>query len=181
MVHDPELLDRLSAHAPVRFEGVAFRATRLGLDPLTPSLAGGRWAPRDTTPVLYTSLEREGALAEISYHLGLLDPRPSKPITVHELHATTHKTLRLLRADLLTLGVDWSVSESLGYVRTQEIGAAVAFLECDGLIAPSARWPCANLMLFTAHQATGDRLELKSSETVDWVAWARAHERLTER
>ncbi len=96
MVHDRELLDRLSAYTPIRFDDVAFRATRLGLDPLTPSLADGRWAPRDTTPVLYASFERQGALAEISYHLGQLDPLPSKPVTVHELRATTHKTLRLL-------------------------------------------------------------------------------------
>jgi hypothetical protein len=30
----------------------------------------------------------------------------------------------------------------------QEIGAAVEFLGCDGLIAPCARWDCENLMLF---------------------------------
>lgn len=180
-MHDRELLDRLSAYTPIRFDDVAFRATRLGLDPLTPSLAGGRWAPRDTTPVLYASFERQGALAEISYHLGQLDPLPSKPVTVHELRATTHKTLRLLRADLLNLGVDWSEFGSLGYDRTQAIGAAAAFLECDGLITPSARWPCDNLMLFTNNQAVGDRLDLKSSETVDWIARARSPRLLPDR
>ncbi len=46
--------------------------------------------------MLYASFERQGALAEISYHLGQLDPLPSKPVTVHELRAATHKTLRLL-------------------------------------------------------------------------------------
>ncbi len=180
MIHDRDLLDRLSAYAPIRFDDTVFRATRLGLNPLAPSLAGGRWAPRDETPVLYTSLAREGALAEISYHLGQLTPRPSKPITLHQLHATAHKALRLLRADLIPLGVERDACESLGYQRTQEIGAAVAFLECDGLIAPSARWPCENLMLFTANHSAENRLELRGSEIVDWIAWARAQHLLPE-
>ena len=38
--------------------------------------------------------------------------------------------------------------ESVNYHRTQEIGAAVAFLGCDGLMVPSARWDCENLVLF---------------------------------
>lgn len=180
MVHDRDLLDRLSAYGPSRFDAAVFRATHLGLDPLTPSLSGGRWAPRDVTPVLYTSLEREGALAKISYHLDQLEPRPSKPVAVHEIRATAHRTLKLLRADLVGLGVEWTEYESLGYIRTQEIGAAVAFLECDGLIAPSARWPCDNMMLFTANQSPDDLLALKSSDTVDWIAWATSRQLLPQ-
>jgi hypothetical protein len=49
---DPDLLDRLNAFKPVRYDGVVFRATRQGLDPLTGSYPGGRWIPRDVTPVL---------------------------------------------------------------------------------------------------------------------------------
>lgn len=180
MIHDRDLLDRLSAHVPIRFDGAVFRATRFGLDPLTPSLSGGRWAPRDVTPVLYTSFERDGALAEIAYHLGQLEPRPSKPVAIHELYVTAHRTLKLLRADLVPLGVEWPAYESLGYGRTQEIGAAVAFLECDGLIAPSARWPCDNLMIFTADHSPDDLLELRTFDTVDWIAWAKMQHLLPE-
>ena len=175
MVHDRALLDQLAAFTPIRFDAPAFRATRIGLDALTPSLAGGRWAPRDVTPVLYTSLEREGALAEISFHLSLLDPKPSKPVMLHRMYATARATIRLLRADLVSLGVDWDDYHSVGYNRTQEIGAAIAFLECDGLLAPSARWPCDNLMLFMSNHALADKLELESSEPVNWVAWLDAN------
>jgi hypothetical protein len=172
VVHDRALLDRLSAFAPITFDDVTFRATRLGLNPLAPSLAGGRWAPKDVTPVLYTCLEREGALAEISFHLSQLDPRPSKPVTLHRIRATARAVLRLLRTDIVSLGVDWDRYGSLGYDRTQEIGAAVAFLECDGLIAPSARWSCDNLMLFMSNHSLSEKLELENSESVDWIAWA---------
>ena len=62
MIHDQDLVDRLSELATDRFEGEIFRATRIGADPMAPSISGGRWAPPPTdTPgiyVLYSSLER---------------------------------------------------------------------------------------------------------------------------
>jgi hypothetical protein len=175
VVHDRDLLDRLSAFAPITFDGVIFRATRSGLNPLTPSLAGGRWAPKDVTSVLYACLDREGALAEISFHLSQLSPMPSKPVAVHRIRTTARSTIRLMRGDLIELGVDLDRYGSLRYGRTQEVGAAIAFLECDGLIAPSARWTCENLMLFMNNHALDNRLELENSESVDWIAWTRTH------
>lgn len=178
MIHDRDLLDRLSGFPPLTFDDAVFRATRQGLDPLTGSYAGGRWAPRDSTSVLYTSVERDGALAEITFHLSQLDPWPSKPIKLHQLHVSARSVIRLLRADLSGLGVEWGDYGSLNYARTQQIGAAVAFLECDGLIAPSARWSCENLMLFMDNHRLKERLDLKHTETVDWIAWGRQHGRL---
>jgi hypothetical protein len=173
VVHDQDLLDRLAAYSPVPFSDAVFRATRSGLNGLTPSLAGGRWVHRDITPVLYTSMASDGALAEISYHLSLLTPRPSKPVHLHRIRATTRATLRLLRADLIELGVDWNKYGSLNYDRCQQIGAAVAFLDCDGLIAPSARWECENLMIFTNNRGIEQQLEIESTTEVDWIRWAK--------
>jgi hypothetical protein len=178
VVHDPDLLDRLSAFTPIRFDDVVFRATRQGLDPLTGSYAGGRWAPRDSIQVLYTSREQEGATAEIAFHLAQLTPRPSKPMMIHRLRVTTRSTIRLLRADFAELGVDSANYESVSYRRTQEIGAAVAFLECDGLIVPSARWTCENLVIFMDNHRLQETLEREHSEIVDWIGWARANGRI---
>jgi RES domain len=178
MVHDPDLLDRLSAFAPIRFDDLVFRATRQGLDPLTGSYAGGRWAPRDSVPVLYTCREREGAIAEIAFHLAQLTPRPSKPIMIHRLRATTRAAIRLLRADFADLGVRDADYDSVNYRRTQAIGAAVAFLECDGLIVPSARWTCENLVIFMDNHRLEETLECEHSEIVNWLAWAQVNGRL---
>jgi len=178
MVHDPDLLDRLSAFAPIRFDDVVFRATRLGLDALTGSYAGGRWAPRDSAQVLYTCREREGALAEMAFHLAQLTPRPSKPVMVHRLRATTRATIRLLRADFTGLGLDPGDYEAVNYGRTQAIGAAVAFLDCDGLLVPSARWTCENLVIFMDNHRLEETLDREHSESVDWLAWAQKHGRL---
>lgn len=57
--------------------------------------------------------------------------------------------------------------------RTQEIGAAIEFLGCDGLIAPSARWTCDNLMLFPERMRHDATLEIVHSETVDWLEWGK--------
>ena len=146
MIHNPELLDALSAYSTVRFSDTVFRATRLRLDPLADSTSGGRWNIRDHDPVLYTSLEFEGALAEISFHWSQVTPLPSKPVVVHRIQVSTERTLRLKLCDLVELGVDFDQFASLNYAKCQEIGAAVGFLECDGLITPSARWDCENLV-----------------------------------
>lgn len=175
MLHDRDLLDRLSAFKPERFDGVTFRATRLSLDPLAGSFTGGRWVPRDVTQALYTSLERDGALAEIAYHLSLLTPKPSKPVSVHELRVSAGSAVRLLRADLTALGVDTKDYSSVNYERTEKIGAAVAFLGCDGLIAPSARWDCNNLTLFLENHALHEKLDLVRSEEVNWREWEKLH------
>lgn len=102
-----------------------------------------------------------------------LNPRPTKPVVVHRLRVVARRTLRLVRADLLTLGVPDSVYEDVNLPRTQEIGAAVEFLGCDGLIAPSARWNCDNLMLFPERMGGNATLELVNSETVDWITWGK--------
>ena len=177
MIHDPKLLQRLDSRNTLAFAGTVFRATRVGQDPLAPSSRGGRWMVPDHVPVLYTSMERDGAIAEVAFHLSQLTPRPSKPIEVHEIEASARKTLRLVEADLFLLGVDPSAYKAINYPRTQEIGAAVEFLGCDGLIVPSLRWKCENAVFFVdRHDLAADTLRLVSTETIgDWQGWAREH------
>jgi hypothetical protein len=172
VIHDPALLEELSGFATEPFDGEVFRATRRSLDPLAASTSGGRWAPRGVVSVLYTSLLREGALAEISFHWSQFTPLPSKPAILHRLVVSTERKLRLLWADLNQLDVDMTQYESIAYHRTQEIGAAVAFLGCDGLIVPSARWSCDNLVIFTENHSLTGKLDVLSSEEIDWRAWA---------
>lgn len=80
----------------------------------------------------------------------------------------------MIRADILALGVPDLEYQGVNPQRTQAIGAAVEFLGCDGFIAPSARWNCENLMLFTERMGADATLELVSGETIDWFAWGTA-------
>jgi hypothetical protein len=83
--------------------------------------------------------------------------------------------LRLARADLTALGVDLTRYGERDYARTQQIGDAAAHLDIDGLIAPSARWPSDNLMIFTDNLSPTAKLAAVSSEEVVWREWALAN------
>jgi hypothetical protein len=126
--------------------------------------------------VLYTSLEREGSIAEVVSFLAELSPVPGpRPLKVSRLGASTAKTLHLVRTSLEKLGVDMTRYGERDYNRTQEIGAALAFLELDGLIAPSARWSCDNLMIFTANHSLNEHLEVIDTEEIEWRSWAQTN------
>lgn len=174
MVHDPDLLDLLCSFPQTEFRGDVFRATRRGLDALTASFSGGRWAPKGGASVLYTSLIKEGAMAELSFHLSQFNPLPSKPVNLHRISLTAKSTLRLFRANLESMGVVWEEYSTVNHFRTQEIGAAAVFLGCDGLIAPSARWSAENMMIFTENHFIDDNdLRLVETKEVAWIDWAK--------
>ena len=144
-----------------------------------PSVAAdGRHPPDGASghSVLYTSLERDGAIAEVASFLAALTPIPGpRQIDVTRLAVSASQTLRLVRADLATLGVHLDRYGERDYGRTQEIGAALVFLGFDGLIAPSARWPCDNLMIFSDNHALSETLQPVGTDKVEWRAWALSH------
>jgi len=175
MIHDTDLLDHLASFPIEGYSGTAYRATRQTLDPLVSSTNGGRWMPKGASSVLYTSLDRNGALAEIAFHWSQLDPIPSKPVQLHTLTVVAQRTLRLVRANLRELGVSDDEYTTINPARTQEIGAAVEFLGCDGLIAPSARWACDHLILFPDRLGADVSIEVVAAETIDWIGWAKSN------
>lgn len=168
---DLQLLDALDALTPVPFEGPVWRIVRQGRDPTQGYPAGGRWDPGQFE-VLYTALAREGALAEIHFHLSRQPVFPSRLVSVlHRLSVRTKRSLKLADMTALErLGVDTARFGELDYRRSQEIGDAAFFLGFDGLIVPSARWACQNLVLFT-ERLEGTAIAVEESEVVDWGAW----------
>ena len=57
--------------------------------------------------------------------------------------------------------------------------AAIAFLGCDGLIAPNARWSCENLMIFMEHVPLDREFTVTATHSVDWIDWARKNNLLS--
>lgn len=170
---DLALLDALDAHPGVSFEGDVWRIVRPERDVLQGYPSKARWDP-GTFDVLYTSLAREGALEEIHFHLSRQPVFPSRLQSVlHRIKVQTRRTLKL--ADLqavAALGIASEIFGTLDYSRTQEIADAADFLGFDGIIAPSARWSCQNLVLFTDKFGAGD-LVVVEREPVDWNVWRR--------
>ena len=144
---------------------------RAGRDPLQGSASGGRWDPT-LFDVLYTSLDTDGAVAEVHFHLTRQPVFPSKiKYGLHRIRTRTSKTLRLGDlAAMVPLGVDPTRYREILYEPTQRIADAAYFLGFDSIIAPNARWACNNLILFT-DQIAPDDLEVIESSEVDWAEW----------
>ncbi|MGE0284586.1 MAG: RES family NAD+ phosphorylase [Rhizobiaceae bacterium] len=173
---DDRLLDLVGEIEGQTFDGTMWRVVRTGRDVLDGSRGSGRWNTSEMS-VLYGAAEKDGAIAEIHFHLNRGQPVfPSRMRhDVFELAVKANQTLVLADMDQLRrLGVDDGSYRDLLYVRTQEIGAAAAFLGFDGLIAPSARWDCQNIVLFL-DAIDLDEMKTVSVEPIDWKAWRKTN------
>lgn len=170
---DIAVLDNVDALSRHTFVGSVWRITREGRDPLQGGSSNSRWCNGDFD-VLYTCLERDGAIAEIYSLLAAQPVFPSKLQSyVHRLEIAAEQALILADNQALErLGVEVARYREREYGQTQALADAAHFLGFDGLIVPSARWPCQNAVLFTDRIAPS-AITLVESETepVDWAAW----------
>jgi hypothetical protein len=167
--HDRALLDALDVPG-VHFAGTVWRIARAGRDPLKGSTLHGRWSAGDECPVVYTSCEKAGALAEIGFRLVQEPIWPSRiEHTIHEIKVECQRVLDLQEMDkLAALGVDTAKYASFDYSVTSRISAAANFMEFDAMLVPSARFACSNLVIFADR---ANDVELVRSEPVDWETW----------
>lgn len=181
---DYELLDAIEAIDPVDFEGSVWRTAREGNDPCRCSRSGGRWDD-GSFDILYTSETPDGAIAERYFHLKRGQPVfPSRPrYRLHEISCRLNRALRLVdMAALERLGVDSSKygrlsyqERTVEYPRTQDIGEAAHFLGFDGLIVPSARWNCRNVVLFCDEVPPEAYYHVEDHNLIDWDVWVAAN------
>jgi hypothetical protein len=170
---DLQLLDAVDAFRREPLDAEVWRVVPDGRDPVLGAPSLSRWC-NGTFDVLYTSLERGGAVAEIHSLLSLQPVYPSRTRWfAHRLKVSCQQTLKL--ADLPTLarlGVDTDRYADRDYARTQPIADAAYFLGFDGLIAPNARRRCLNLVLFTDRVAP-ERIAVASrdEQPIAWDQW----------
>jgi hypothetical protein len=178
---DLALLDLIDAFRCEAFSAEVWRVCREGRDPIQGAPSISRWC-NGAFDILYTSFERDGALAEVHSLLSSQPVFPSKVVShAHRLSITVQRSLRL--ADLATLaqlGVDTAKYGERDYAQTQAIADAAWFLDFDGIVAPSARWPCLNAMLFT-ERLSNKAIMIEESEptAISWQNW-RANARPAE-
>jgi RES domain-containing protein len=170
--HDDRLLDALGEIEGEPFQGAMWRVVRAGRSVLDGSRGAGRWNPA-TLSVLYGAEAPDGALAEMHYHLARgQSVFPSRmQHDLYELRIATKQTLVL--ADMqqrARLGIEERRYREMLYERTQEVGAAAAFMGFGGIIAPSARWDCQTIVLFLDAFDLDD-IEVVGSERINWNAW----------
>jgi hypothetical protein len=138
-VHDRAILDALEAADVISFSQTVWRIVRAGRDPILGSTADGRGSPGGTVEVLYTSIEREGALAEIGFRLLLEPVWPSRIAhEMHEIGVQAERTLNLAgMASLGPFGIDVSRYASFDYTATHAAAAAAHFLSSMDLSCPA--------------------------------------------
>jgi RES domain-containing protein len=183
---DNTLIDAIEAHQAVRFEGTVWRVVRENRSPLDCARSGGRWDD-GTFDVLYTAQARDGAMAEMFFHLARGQPVfPSRVRhRLHEVSVALERALRLVDlAALARLGLDTARYGQMSYEmrtdeypRSQDMAEVAHFLEFDGLIVPSARWSCSNVILF-CDRVPPDAMEATHDHgLIDWAGWAQRHGR----
>ena len=96
---DPQLLDLVDARPRTTFSGTVWRVVRQGRDPMQFSRAGGRWNLEETD-ALYTSLDANGATAEIHFRWWHVEPVPPSRIQAN-LHELTIEVNDVIRFDSL--------------------------------------------------------------------------------
>lgn len=163
---DPKILEFLQRANTESFAGTVFRATRKNLEPLASSTSGGRWMQPERNAILYTSRERHGAIAEITFHWGQSSPPISSTAMVYSIKVEIDRVIRITRDDFESLGIDPARYSEINYARTQEIGAAAAFLGIQALLVPCARADAENLVIISSEHGIDSKAEVTLTEEV---------------
>lgn len=153
-------------HMP--FTGKVWRVHWNERDACAGGTGGGRWGRANEFETLYTSVERDGALAEIYHHLARAPVFADRPVVVSQINISLHRTLRLNDKSLAALGLH---SPDFSICRSQEVGAAARFLDIEALLVPSLRWPCENAVIFPDRLSQDSSLAVAASEPINWPAW----------
>lgn len=166
-MYEPDLLDFIEDRTVPRWEGHVWRQvlqTRDGseLDPLRPNTRGARWNPLGVE-ALYTSLDEQCAIREMDHLLAQQPVLLSRPRHTAKLAVTLASVVDLSNFDLLSqVGISEEDYDSPEYSSCQRVGGAAAFLECDGLLVPSARCDGLNLVVFVNNQGPNEELRVLS-------------------
>ena len=168
---DPDLLSAVDAFSGQVFEGEIWRVTWASRDPLAGNEGGGRWSPDGRFEVLYTSTEADGALAEVYYHLSRAPVVSSSNMRLNRLKTRLDNVLVLDATQLSALGIDDPLASRMDGNRSQAVGEAAYMMDYQGLIVPSARWECNNLVLFLDRLDLNEHIELIEALEVNWPAW----------
>ena len=172
---DIKLADKLDACPRLPFNGPLWRVAREGRDPLLGARSVSRWCT-GAFDVLYASLERDGALAEIHALLASQPVFPSKlTFRVHTLTASVPAVLHLADLkQLAALGVEVARYRERDYHATQDIADAALFPRLRRPDRAERALVGANAVLFT-DRVDPTALVLADTEPVNWAEWRKAH------
>lgn len=152
MVHRPDLLDALERAPSGPLSTVAWRHMFGSHPPDKENTGGARWNPPGVA-ALYLSRTREGAIAEGDHAIAVQPLRPNVRRVLYRVDITLDNVLDLsAAADLCRTGLTDADLANDDHAACREVGAAVDWLEHDGLLIPSARSGASNLVIYPTHR-----------------------------
>ena len=92
-------------------------------------------------------------------------------IRIRRLQVSLEKVLKLSMDQLTVLGIDKPLASRIETEKSRNIGEAAHMMDYQGLIVPSARWDCNNLMIFMDRIDLNTHIELIDDSEVNWPAW----------
>jgi RES domain-containing protein len=173
---DLRLLDALDAQTRETFALPVWRVVRVGRDPLAGVPSRSRWCD-GTFEVIYASLSRDTALAEIYALLGMQPVFPTKvDFVAHKIRINCTKAARLDTFDRLAIfGIDKNSYADRNYTQTQAVADAAYFLGFDSLIVPSARHEGQNVVYFSNHISPSETQIIGTDALpIDWLEWRKS-------
>lgn len=164
---DQRLLDAVAVLPTATFEGRVWRHMFGDNPPELANTGGARWNPAGVDAV-YTSIERETAIAEGDYRVQLEPIRPRAKRTVYQMRVRLAAVVDLTDAAVRhRLGLVDADLADMSMVKTAAVGGAVEWLGYDGMLVPSIRGNGANLVIFPNRMEERDgRLDRVDSEVI---------------
>ena len=127
---------------------------------------GARWNPPGVAAI-YTSLAREGALAEAEHQIAIQPVPPRARRTIYTLKLALTSVLDLTDVELLRdLGVGAAELAADDMTTCRQLGGAAHWLERDGLLLPSARSSNTNAGPTPAHSGFAALLSTATLERI---------------
>jgi len=166
VIYRPELLDILQAAAVSSWDGTVYRHMFASLPPTRANTGGARWNEPNSAAI-YTSCERETALAEAEYYISLQPLRPRARRTLFTIHVSLSNFLDLTAARLLAqLGITDDILAGIDQGPCRTIGSAVNWLGHAGLLVPSARRRGGTNLVIYQQDLSGDCFEITAEEEI---------------
>jgi RES domain-containing protein len=164
---DEDVLRALAEISPSPWNGIVYRHMFADYRPDRENTLGARWNPAGI-PAIYTSLSREGVLAEVEYQLSMEPLRPSVRRTLYKVEVALSSVLDLSSwTTLERFGLSSEGFTGTDHAPCQKIGGAVEDLEHDGLLVPSARLTGGtNLVIYPNRQRPRYRFRVIDSEII---------------
>lgn len=165
MIYPPEMLDILQS-AVVSVQATVYRHMFGAHPPARSNITGARWnAPG--LDAIYTSCERETALAEAEYYIALQPLRPKARRVLYTIRVSVSSVIDLTAPGLLAgLGISADVLSGPDHEPCRVIGSAVTWLGHDGLLVPSARRAGGTNLVIYQQDPPADVFHVLSEEVI---------------